>query len=220
MRKLRWLMIALLLVGAAGLGSRLRSDWRAFRAKNDPAALKLRPLPPVSAPEAAPARDYTVVAQQNPFHPERNDALPPPPAPQARPPLGPPPLVYGSMILGQERFALMATDADPKPRKIVEGDVFSGYKLAEVRAQSVVLEADGSKNEVMFYNALARLRREHQKTQSSSAATVATTASGPAAGAAATTVAETPPPPTPPGAAQAGKKMVMTPFGPMWQDVK
>src|ERR1051326_5253253 len=188
MRNLRWISIVLLVLGAAGLGYKLRADWSSFRQANDPAVIKSRPVPPAQAPVATMAPDYGVVAQQNPFHPDRNDALPPPP-PVAAKVTGPPPLVYGSMLLGKERFALMATENDTKPRKVTEGEEFQGYKLAEIKQQSVVLEADGAKNEVMFYNALSRLRREAQRSQTTqpnppaTATTVNASAAGPAGGA-------------------------------------
>ena len=218
MRRLRWLMIVLLLAGAGGLGHRLRAEWRQFRASNDPSAIKLRPTAPLTEPAAAPTPDYAVVAQQNPFHPERNDALPPPP-PVAPAPTGPPPLVYGSMMLGKEHFALMATESDPKLRKVMEGDTFNGYKLAEVKAQSVVLEYGGSKNEVMLYNALSRLRREYRKTEAAAATPATATV---AAATSASPVAEPPPLPPPVNGVKPppGKKLTMTPFGPMWVDDK
>ncbi len=218
MRKLRWISIVLLLVGATALGYKLRADWRTFRAVNDPGALKTRPIPPAQAPATTPAPDYTVVAQQNPFHPERNDAMPPPVV-QARV-TGPPPLVYGSMLIGKEKYALMGTEGDPKPRKVVEGEEFQGYKLAEVKQQSVVLEADGSKSEVMFYNALSRLRRETTKTQSTP--TVQANASAPPAATAQAAAPPTPalPPAVPGQAPPPGKRLVDTPFGFIWQDIK
>ncbi|HZQ93130.1 MAG TPA: hypothetical protein VFA60_15165 [Terriglobales bacterium] len=224
MRKTRWLVLVLLAATAGGLGYRVRADWRGYDAQNNPAAIRPRPQLPTVMPPAEPARDYAVVAQQNPFHPERNDATPPPPARVS----GPPPLVYGSMMLGKEKFALLGAEGDPKPRKVLEGENFNGYKLAEVRAQSVVFEADGSRNEVMLYNAATRLRREHVRTQASSAPpppAVATAASAPAA----TTVASAPPqqqpaapqsPFVPAGLppAPAGKRYVETPFGPILAD--
>lgn len=207
MRKMRWLTIVPLLAGAAGLGLKLRGDWRAFGASNDPAAIKLRSMSTAPVPDLPAAHDYTVVAQQNPFHPDRNDTLPPPPPQPGQAAVGPPPLVYGSMILGQDKFALMASDTDPKPRKIVEGEVFDGYKLAEVKAQSVVLEAGGTKSEVMFYNALSRLRRDAQKT----APRAATAPASARVDAPAPAAAEAPTPPP-------GKKVIQTLFGPMVVD--
>ena len=228
MRKYRWLILVLLLAGAVGLGLRLRRDWTSYRAQNDPGKLKLRPLAPVSLPAPAPLRDYSVVAQQNPFHPERNDAVP-----QAQTqPSGPPPLVFGSMILDKERFALMGTEANPRPQKVVEGETFNGYKLAEVRSQSVVLEAGEGKNEVMFYNALTRLRRDYTRTQSSApaapppVATTTTAAPAPAAQTT-TTVADAPRTqvPSPKGEEMPiwapphpGMKVMQTPWGPIWVD--
>lgn len=222
MRKLRWISMVLLMVGAGGLGYKLRGDWRSFRAANDAAAAKVRPLQPEQAAAPAPAPDYTVVARQNPFHPERNDAMPPPPQVAAKT-VGPPPLVYGSMLLGTEKFALLATESDPKPHKILEGGEFAGYKLAEVKSQSVVLEADGAKSEVMFYNALSRLRRDGQKTQTNAATPAGSgTAGGGSTVAVANAAPSAPPavepPALPAGASTANKKLVQTPFGPIWVD--
>lgn len=226
MRRLSWISMVLLVLGAGGLGYKLRADWRNFHAAHDAAGIKARPLLPEGAPVAVPAPDYGVVAQQNPFHPERNDALPPPPVVVKT--VGPPPLVYGSMLMGKEKFALMATENDPKPRKVAEGGEFQGYRLAEVKQQSVVLEADGGKNEVMFYNALSRLRREvAQKTAQpapaaapAGATTTTVTASAPGApppnvegsGAMPPAVLGATPPP--------GKVLAFTPFGYVWQDKK
>lgn len=223
-RKLHWFMVLSLLLGALGLGYKLRNDWRTFRDNNNPKVVKVHPGPPATVAEISQPRDYTVVAQQNPFSPERNDATPPPP-PVAAAPTGPPPLIYGSMILGTERFALMGTEADPKPRKVMEGDSFNGYKLAQVLPQSVVLQTGDSKSEVMLYNALARLRRDTVKTQATSAGTP--TASPNASAATTTTVAPAGPAvapigipslPGPNAPAPPGKKLVETPFGPMWVD--
>jgi hypothetical protein len=216
MRKLRWISILLLVLGAAGLAYKLRADWREFHAVNDPATVKPRPLPPAQAASTAPAPDYTVVAQQNPFHPERNDAMPPPPAVVAKS-VGPPPLVYGSMLLGKEKYALMATENDLKPRKVNEGEDFNGYKLAQVKEQSVVLESDGAKSEVMFYNALSRLRRENAVKTQAPPPTVQANAPAPAVSAVPAEQMALPPSSAP---APAGKILVMTPFGPIWQDKK
>src|SRR5207244_2840911 len=108
-----------------------------------------------------------------------------------------------------------------------EGDSFGGYKLAQVSPQSVVLENGGSTNEVMLYNALTRLRRDSVKTQASSggpvptpvpaadAATTVTTSASPAL-----TPTVVPSLPGPNAPAPPGKKLVETPFGPMWVDAK
>ncbi len=209
MRKFRWTIFVLLLVGVAGLGYKLRADWVGFRTQNAPEAIKPRPVPPLQTPAAAAtAPDYAVVAQQNPFHPERNDAVPPPPT-QAAAPNGPPPLIYGSMILGKEKFALMGTEQDPKPHKVMEGDSFNGYKLAQVMPQSVVLEANGSKNEVMLYNALSRLRRDYARTPPPPPPSAAQSATTVSANPASVPSGETAP---------AGKKVIQTPFGTMVVD--
>ncbi len=108
----------------------------------------------------------------------------------------------------------MAAENDPRPRKVIEGDSFNGYKLAEVKAQSVVLESGGTSNEVMLYNALARVRR-------GSGATGPPPPPAVPAASAATTVGANPsnePPAT--DASHPGQRLVLTPFGRVWMKEK
>lgn len=226
MRKQFWAINLLLLVSAGGLGWKLHSDWQAYATHNAPESLKLRPPGGVSAPGAAAPRDYAVIAQQNPFHPDRSDAVPQTEQLQAA---GSLPLIYGSVILGNNRFALLATEGMPKPQKVAEGEVFNGYRVAQVLPQSIVLESEAGKNEVMLYNAMERLRREHTRTQptttspaapavtSTGGATVAAPATAPVVG---TGAAPQPAQAAPAGPPRPGKRIMQTPFGPIWVDQK
>ena len=92
--------------------------------------------------------------------------MPPPPAVQVT--TAPPPLVYGSLIMGDNRYALMAPDESAVPQQILEGQSLNGYKLVRVQAQSVTLESSSGQQEIMFYNAMSKLRRNSSKTVATS----------------------------------------------------
>jgi hypothetical protein len=226
MRVRIWILNLLLLAMAAGLVWKLRTDWRTYAAANGPQALVLRPLGSVVAPPLSPQGEYSAIAQQNAFHPDRNDSMPPPPAVQVT--TAPPPLVYGSLILGDNRYALMAPDESAVPQQIQEGQSLNGYTLVRVQAQSVTLESSSGQQEIMFYNAMSKLRRNSSKTVAASNGaaggavhTGSASSQSAAANAAASTSAAAPQPAAAPAAAPPpGKKVVQTPFGPMLMDDK
>ncbi len=222
MRKSLWVLNVLLLGSAGGLGWKLGKDWRAYALSQGPWSIQTRPIATASVPGPAPVRDYTVIAQQNPFHPERNGIVV-----QDEPSrsVGPPPLIYGSVIIGRERFALLGAEGAPKPERVAEGETFNGYKVAHVLPQSIVLQSGAGTTEVLLYNAIERLRREHTKTQPSAAtraeSVVQSTGGSAAPAGAAPTSPNTPATPqatqqVPPGPPQPGKRIMQTPFGPIW----
>jgi type II secretory pathway component PulC len=231
MRKQDLILNLILTLSLGSVAWKLHSDWRNYAAHNGPQALEAHSLSGVSLPPLSVAPDYTAVARQNPFHAERNDVIEQSEA-QAKP-TGPPPLVYGSIIMGDTRFALMANEQSPKTEKVSEGDTFEGYKLVKVLPESVVLESSAGRSEIMFYNALMRLRRQGGKTVSTAASQAATstsvTASSPGAGTAQTDMANTKslnpapgenPLATPTLVAPPGKEVMDTPFGPVLVDKK
>jgi len=231
MRKQDLILNLLLALSLGLLGWKLHHDLRSYAAHNGPQALEAHSLSGVSLPPLSAAPDYTAVARQNPFHAERNDVIEQPVA-QAKP-TGPPPLIYGSIIMGDTRFALMASEQSPKAEKVLEGGTFEGYKLVQVLPESVLLESSAGRSEIMFYNALMRLHRQGGKTVSVAASHAATPTSVGSATPGATPVqtdvasAGSPNPasrensqPTPILTAPQGKEIMDTPFGPILVDKK
>lgn len=232
MRKQDLILNLLLLLSIAGLGWKLHKDWQKYALENSPQKLDVHPISGVSLPPAAAIPDYSAVVRQNPFHADRNDTIEQPVA--LSKPLGPPPLIYGSFILGDTRFALMSTEQAQKPERVLEGGTFEGYRLVKVLPESVILESAAGRDEIMLYNALMRLHRQQAKTTTSAsarpatqtqvAATGSSIGSAPAAyqdtiNAAATNPAGpagSQPAATPP----AGKEFMDTPFGPVLVDKK
>lgn len=165
MRKQDLILNLLLLLSLVGLSWKLTNDWRKYAIENGPQKLDVHPLSGISIPPSAPAPDYIAITRQNPFSADRNDNLDQPAALAKT--LGPPPLIYGSFILGDQRFALMSTEQAAKPERVPEGGTFEGYRLVKVNPESVVLESAAGRDEIMLYNALMRLRRVQARTASS-----------------------------------------------------
>lgn len=225
MRKQDLLLNLLLVLSLGGLSWKLLHDWRNYATENSPQKLEIHPMSGVSLPPSAAAPDYTVIARLNPFSADRNDVIEQPAA-QATP-LGPPPLIYGSIVLGEQRFALMGTEQSPKPERVLEGQTFEGYRLVKILPESVVLESPAGRDEIMLYNALMRLHRQAAKT--SAAATTHPVAAIPVGSApanstpqqAAVSVNSSVTPnsqASPAQEAPPGKEIVNTPFGPVLVD--
>ena len=231
MRRQDLVLNLLLLPSLGALGWKLHRDWKDYAMHNSPQTLQTRSIAAVSVPALPATPDYTAVGRQNPFQADRNDVIPEVAA-QVKP-LGPPPLFYGSIIMGDTRFALMGTEQSPKPERVSEGRPFDGYQLVKVLPESIILESPAGQDEIMLYNALMRLHRQQSKTTVSTASHSSTT-SPVASSAPATTpvqtaaaVAEpvnsatTPTSSTAPAiAVPAGKQVVDTPFGPVTVDKK
>ena len=224
MNKRIWIINLLCVASLAGLGWKLAKDWRQYAALNGPQALETHALAGVPVPPPLSSPDYTAVARQNPFHADRNDVITEPV--QAKT-IGPPPLVYGSLIFGNNRSALLGREQSPKPERVEEGSTFDGYRVVRVLPESVVLESSAGQQEIMFYNAMERLHRQAARTSASSRPAATPVATAPVAAASAPSAVLTSTEPANPespedravpsksGAVPAGKEVVNTPFGPM-----
>ena len=224
MNKRLWMINLLCAASLAGLGWKLVKDWRQYAALNGPQSLETHALNGVPVPPPPSSPNYTAVARQNPFHADRNDVISEPVQAKA---IGPPPLVYGSLIFGSNRSALLGREQSPKPERVEEGSTFDGYRVVRVLPESVVLESSAGQQEIMFYNAMERLHRQATRTAASakpgSPSTAATAQSAvvtkeePADSAQSSADQATP---SKFGPAPSGKEWVSTPFGPMLRDKK
>src|SRR5688572_18352070 len=127
-------LVLLLLFGAA----RLRRDWLAFGPAHQVSAIqpKAENLPSLPAGgAAAPASaDWTEIPTRNPFSFDRNDIaiLAPPPEPEK--PIGPKPVLFGTMLLGQGWTALLASGQtqNRNSRAFRVGENIDGWTIVEI----------------------------------------------------------------------------------------
>lgn len=98
---------------------------------------------PTTELAAAPI-DYTVIAEQNLFHPERKIPVE---KVQVKPPPKPELVLYGTLITGNISFAYVEDEKAPlttpgrgkRMRVIKKGDILSGFVLKSIEPDRIVL---------------------------------------------------------------------------------
>jgi hypothetical protein len=186
--------------------------------------------------QAGQPQSFVEIVDRNVFSPLRG--RPPQSQEDAKAPK--PPILFGTMDLGNGWFALMAPGDQPSPvsKRVLPGEEIGGYKLVSIGTSNVVIEWQEKKITLDISESAPRVPGSVEKTAGASARPVpgATTASAPtpvrtvgavSEGAASVSAARsTPPgasPDVPAGTVVGGKRKVLvpTPFGPsvQWQDV-
>jgi hypothetical protein len=169
----------------------------------------------------APA-NWTDIPSHNPFSFDRTDiailepkAPPPPPAPKI--PVGPKPILFGTMSLGKDTMAMVGPgkpgNRDYKPMKI--GEMIDGWTILSIDAKSIVVKGNDVQETILLNDPTAQIPRDHTRTLDTSAApnVISVGASSPPP-ASPSTAAGLPPAAQP--AAQPGQRRKVTqvtPFG-------
>lgn len=151
------LLVGLLLVNLL-LGWQGYRQWRAYQQRIQwlytGAAAESKPS---EAAPVAPAAtmNFAEIVERNLFSPDRSSAGP---QAAARPPL---PLLYGTMNLGRDWFALMASAEEGnggRAKRVVPGEEIAGYKLVSVGPASAVVGWGEEKYTVEVHYAAVRTR--------------------------------------------------------------
>ena len=160
----RLLILDLALISLLTFGIvKFRRDWRAFDPAHQvsaiqPSAEKLPALPASAASATSPA-DWTEIPTLNPFSFDRNDIAilaPPPEPPKA---VGPKPLLFGTMTLGQASVAMLASGVQPNNRNsrpVHVGETIDGWTVVEIQEKSVLIEANSTREKVDINDGIPR----------------------------------------------------------------
>jgi hypothetical protein len=209
-------LVSLLVIG----GLKFRQDWRAFGPSHDlsliqPGRLTLPTMPGTGVSGSQQSGDWTDIAARNPFSFDRTDidivvAEAPPPKPA-----GPKPILFGTMLIGKDRTAVVApgANANGAARPMRLGDAIDGWTIVEIAKSSIQIESNGIRQSVITNDPMAQIPKDYGKTpgpaptspsviQTSQPPTIATPQPSPAPG----TVAPTSP-------EQPKRRIVRTPFG-------
>lgn len=153
-RRLIVLDLALVSLLVAGI-VKFRGDWLAFEPAHQVSAIQPKPetLPALPAAKAAApvgAADWTEIPTRNPFSFDRNDIAilaPPPEPPKA---VGPKPVLFGTMNLGQNWIAMLASGQpnNRNSRPVRVGEIIDGWTVVEIKDKAVVVEANSSRQTV------------------------------------------------------------------------
>jgi len=186
--------------------------------------------------QAGQPQSFVEIVDRNLFSPLRGSQPPQPPQEEAKAPK--PPVLFGTMNLGNGRFALMAPGDQPSAasKRVLPGDDIGGYRLVSVGTSNVVLEWQEKKITVDISDSVHHAPGGVERTSGARYRAAPAAGSAPApvmtvrpasAGTASATAARLAPPgappDAPPGTVVGGKRKVLlpTPFGVLeqWQDV-
>jgi len=214
--------------------------WKDYRSRTQwlytAASAQLAATLAAESTQAAQPQSFVEIVDRNVFSPLRGS---PPPQPEEVAKAPTMPLLFGTMNLGNGRFALMAPGDQPSPvgKRVLPGDEIGGYKLVSIGISNVVLEWQEKKITLDVSESARHVPGIVEKTAGPSphAAPITTARStansattvAPLSVGASTSGARSSPhgasPDVPEGTVVGGKRkvLVQTPFGPVvqWQDV-
>jgi len=206
---------------------RRRTQWLYVGAPVQPSA-----TPAPGPNNEGPPQSFVEIVDRNVFSPLRGTPPPKPPE-EAKAPK--PPVLFGTMNLGDGWFALMAPgdQSSPVSKRVLPGEEIGGYKLVSIGTSNVVIEWQEKKTTLDVTESARQFPGVIEKTASPGARSAQITTAGSAPksatitpsslGAASNSAAQSPPPDVPAGTIIGGKRKVVfeTPFGTKvyWQDV-
>ena len=159
------IVLAAALIGAA---FELRAGWLDFEATHDASRSQFAgdplgvPAPDDEEPESI--QDWTPIVDQNLFSFDRNDlAIETPEGPVAA---GPRPFLFGTVSLGDEPMAMLATSdpGDRAYRPVRVGEVIDGWELVEILDKSVRVRSGGVEETVIMNDPTAQIPRDRGRT--------------------------------------------------------
>jgi len=232
----------LIITGLLGLnillGWRLGELWKDYRAslRRLDAGVEVQHAPahPAVAIQTGQPPSVVGIVDRNVFSPLRGSQPPQPQEEVKAPKL---PILFGTMNLGDGRFALMSPgdETPPVSKRVLAGEEIGGYKLVSIGTSNVVLEWQEKKTTleitepakrgggVIERTANVRPSAASSVVSAPRAATVGPASRGAASAAAARLEPPGASPDAPIGTIVGGKKKVLlpTPFGTLvqWQDV-
>jgi len=219
MRRLLVLNLALVAVLIA-MSFRMHSAWVNFEATHQIAAIQPEPeavtkVASAASGNAGAPEDWTEIPSRNPFSFDRNDIPILEPAAPPKPP-GVKPILFGTIALGQEPMAMVASGQPPgnrnyRPMRI--GEVIDGWTITKILDKSINIKADQIEESILMNDPSAQVPRETTRTAPAGAPPVASTSQQPPAPSALTTSPLAAPPA--PSAPPKGRRRILqqTPFG-------
>jgi hypothetical protein len=222
-RRLILINLLLLLVAVAGV-VKLRRAAIAFSTEHR--VDKIQPESEKPLPKAAEAlvtaspKEWTEIASRNPFSFDRNDVPVVAVAPAVEQPKRPKPVLFGTMMLGKERIALMSPSGNRVSVPLKVGETLDEWTIVDIQDKSVTVKWQDVKESVIMNDPTAQVAREYSKTgatttNQSNITAVAPFASAPAPAPSVQSPANATPPPSPSGRKQI---VIQTPFGPKIMD--
>ncbi len=221
MKRLMILNVTLVAVLIA-MSIRVRSDWKSFDVTHQTAAIQpeREAVPKIASTmtaNAGVAEDWTDIPSHNPFSFDRTDIPILEPVAPPKPP-GVRPILFGTISLGKEPMAMVASgqpagNRNYRPMRV--GEVIDGWTITEILDKSITIKADQVQDSVLMSDPTAQVPRESTRTAPAAAPLISTAQPQPASTGLTPPSAVTAPPPAQSGAPPKGRRRILqqTPFG-------
>src|SRR3989442_3617451 len=172
-----WIVNVSLFAVLVAASVRFYNEWLMFTATHQTGAVepdleKLAKLA-LNLPSNSPApANWTDIPSHNPFSFDRTDMqIPnhkaPPPRSAPKIPVGPKPVLFGTLSLGKEPMALIGPgkpgNRDYKPMKV--GEIIDGWTLVSISDKSVVMKGNDVQETIAMNDPTAQIPREHTRTE-------------------------------------------------------
>jgi len=178
----RFVLFNLLLIAVlAAAVWRLRHNVTAFSNGHQVSGIRPeteKPLPKASEVMALPAKqDWTDIATRNPFSFDRNDVTLTVTPAGAQQPRKPKPFLFGVIMLGADRIAMLAPGDGPSrtSRPVRVGETIDGWVLDEIQEKSVTVRWEEVKESVIMNDPTAQPARDYSKTGGTTTTTLTNT---------------------------------------------
>jgi hypothetical protein len=201
----------------------LRRGWLEYEATHDPA--RVQPEEEIDMPitggegldGAVDDQDWSAVSVLNPFSPDRNDIpvlLPVTGEEAARTATrAPPPVLIGTMLLGDERVAMLGPRDSGAYGPVRVGEVIDGWRLVEIGRKTAVVAANGERQDVVMNDPTIAIERPLLRTEAARVPAPEVRSETPPAAVAPRPIPAAPTPSTP-APQTTGPRVIQTPFGP------
>jgi hypothetical protein len=220
MRRLLVLNIVLAAVLVA-MAVRFHNDWRNFESTHQIAAIQpeSEAAPNIAAPatpNAGTPEDWTDIPSHNLFSFDRTDIPILEPTAPPKPP-GTKPILFGTVSLGKEPLAMVASGQPPgnrnyRPMKI--GEVIDGWTITKILDKSITIKADDVEQSVLMNDPSAQVPRDATRTTAAAAPVVSTSQPQPAPSALTASPLSAPPPQSTASPPRGRRRILQqTPFG-------
>jgi hypothetical protein len=226
----RLVLFNLLLVTViAGGVVKLRRNFTSFSAEHQVSRIQPaseKPLPKAAEVLVPRAKgEWTDIATRNPFSFDRNDValVVTPPTQTGAPVKRPKPVLFGTMMLGADRLAMMAVGDGParSSRPVRVGEILDGWTLVKIEDKSVLIRWDETEEPLLMSDPTAQAARDYAKTNGPAASAPVVTVSATSAFPAGQPMQAGPNPINPgqPGSTSGRRQiLVHTPFGDKMMD--
>jgi hypothetical protein len=157
-----WMLNAVLALCALAVGWRLAAEWKRGNERYARLAESSGERGAVAVPPDAARRRRGVnqqIVAKNLFSPDRSNEME---RPERAESAGPLPVVFGTMMLGNEYEALMAEAGQAESgrfRRVKTGEQLGGYTVVEIQDEAVIVEHEGQKTTVNVYQSANSVRR-------------------------------------------------------------